>query len=278
MLKLPNFKKIIKPNWSHKAGFGISAEKGGFVKQNIPHQGTIPSDKNLLKKLGIKKKDKVLAIAGYYADWASAIKNLGAIVDYSDISCSLVNYVLKNVKTKFRRYICLGYEHLPKKTKEYDWTFTYEACGGKQGLPIAYLRALLNNKGGILMVFTNPKNPKSTGSKLKTYPNIVNILSKIYKAKKKIRLLKIKSRRKNELILTNNPYLVCQIITNDSARKKAETDIKILEALKSKNSINLKKQSKTLCLAEDEIYNSLKRLNKLTLLLDKKFVKDIKTK
>ncbi len=190
-IKIPNFQSIIKPNWSHKAGYGISAEKGGFVKQKVAHQGTIPSDKNLLKKLGIKRKDKVLAIAGYYGDWASAIKHLGADVDYSDISHSLVNYAKRTFKKKFGRYICSGYEHLPKKTKEYDWTFTYEACGGNQGLPIAYLRSLLNNKGGILMVFKNIKDPKSVGGKLKTYPHIVNTLSKVYDTSKNIKNIRI---------------------------------------------------------------------------------------
>ena len=278
IIKIPDFQKIVKPDWLHKAGFGISIERGGFVKQKIANQSTIPADKKLLKKLGIKKRESVLAIAGYYADWASALKTLGAEVDYSDISRSLVNHVKKNVKIKFRKYICLGYEYLPKKAKEYDWTFTYEACGGKQGLPIAYLRALLNNQGGILMVYTKPKNPKSIGNKLKTYPDIVNTLSRIYKAKKKVRIVKIQARRKEDSIYNNKPYLVCKIITNNSAREQAELDIKLLENIGHKNPISLEREAKKLKVSKEAIRISLTRINRITRLFNEKFVREINIK
>lgn len=274
-IKIPNFSRIIKPNWSHKAGYGISSEKGNFIKQKVKSQGTIPSDKKLLGKLNINKKDKILAIATYYGDWVSAFKNFGAEVDYSDISRSMVNYVIKNVKTKFRKYICLGYEYLPKKSNEYDWTFTYEACGGEQGLPIAYLRSLLNNKGGILVLFINIEKLESMGGKLRTYPNIVKILAKIYSAKNVIKIVKIRARKKNENIYKNYNFLVCWIKTNNSARKEAEKDTKILDSIKDKKVISLGEESRKLNISKKDLLGSLNRISQLTKLVKKEFIKEI---
>lgn len=256
-IKIPNFKKILKPIWKHKVGYGmISGAK--HTKQDILEQGTTPLDKNLLKKLGIKKGDKILAIAGYYASWASELQKAGANVDYSDISKSLVSWVKKNVKTKFRKYIVSNYELIPKKEKEYDWTFTYEACGGKQGLPIAYLRSLLNKKGGILVYFINKDRPDRIGGKAKTYPNIIDTLSKIYNTRGKYVNKKVFSRRKDKY-KGNLEFFIGTILTNASAREKALEDLATLE--KSKGSPE-----------------SLRRLSQLIKLFDSEFIKEIKLK
>ena len=92
--KLPNLKEILKPRWAHEPGKGMSEK---YILHNRPsfQQSTAPEDKLLLKKLGIKKEERVLAIASYYASWASQLAKNGAKVDYSDISQSLVNYAKK---------------------------------------------------------------------------------------------------------------------------------------------------------------------------------------
>ena len=89
-IKIPNLKEILKPRWAHKPGFGM---RGGckLIKREGSEQATTPEDPKLLDKLGIKKKEKVLAIAAYYASWASQIAKAGARVDYNDISKEMVN-------------------------------------------------------------------------------------------------------------------------------------------------------------------------------------------
>lgn len=113
-MKIPNLKKILKPRWAHKPGFGMT-EKYVLHKRESLQQSSAPEDSNLLKKLKIKRGDKVLAIAGYYASWASEIARLGAKVDYSDISRSIVNWTKKKYGKLFRKYICSNYELIPKK-------------------------------------------------------------------------------------------------------------------------------------------------------------------
>ena len=262
-MKIPNLKKILQPLWSHNPGEAVNTS--GWHKQDVWRQGTIPKDKRLLEKLGIKRGEKILAIAGYYGDWAAALKESGAKVDFSDVSKSIVNHVKKNVKIKFGKYICSGYEIVPKKSKEYDWTFTYEACGGGQGLPIAYLRSLLNNKGGILVLYNNKENPDRMGEKLKRYPEIVKNLAKAYDCKFVIVKKNIIADRRNYSVKLQQ-YFIYKILTNTFARKKAERDINFLWRIKNEKAV------------KKEYKDSIKRLNILSKSIDNKFIREIKIK
>ena len=271
-LIIPYLKEILKPKWSHKVGYSFQAEKE--VKLNILEQGTTPKDGDLLQNLGIRKREKILAIAAYYASWASALQKSGAKVDYSDISKSIVNWVKKNIKTKFGKYILSNYELIPKNSKEYDWTFTYEACGGGRGLPIAYLRSLLNSKGGILMMCLSLKHKIANASKLKRYPNIVKTLSRIYDVKYSINKKKILTHKRGEDTKIRE-FLICKILTNNSARKKAEHDLRILDYASGKKFINIKEDSKKLKISKKELGDSLKRLNKISKLSKEEFRKTL---
>ncbi len=224
--KIPDIKEILKPRWAHKPGFGMSE---GYVlhRRKGTEQSTAPEDRSLLKKLGIAKQERVLAIAGYYASWASEIARAGAKVDYSDISRSLVNWVRKKYGRLFGEYICSNYELIPKTTGEYDWTFTYEACGGNSGLPIAYLRSLLNRKGGILVLCLEKDSPKNMGSKLRTYPGMVKKLSEIYSTRSSVRKVRMQGHRlgRETKIL---PFIISTIRTNQRARELALEDLTAL--------------------------------------------------
>ena len=254
-IKIPNLKEILKPRWEHKPGFGMNKE---FVlhKRESFQQSSAPEDPGLLKKLGIKKGEKVLAVAGYYASWASELAKLGAKVDYSDISSSMVRWSKKRYGKLFRKYIHRNYELIPKKTEEYDWTFTFEACGGGSGLPIAYLRSLLNKKGGILVYHMRyGKAREKMGSKPKNYPLIVKTLAKIYSTGYKINGIRIKSHR-FEQPTRMNLHKIHTIMTNDEARKMAQEDLITLKSGKGSK-------------------ESIMRLNKLSNILDEKFNKEI---
>lgn len=256
--KIPNIKEILKPRWEHKPGFGMT-EKFILHERKGFQQSSAPKDSDLLKKLEIKKGDKILAIAGYYASWASKLAKLGAIVDYSDISKSLVDWSKKEYGNLFRKYICSNYELIPNKENEYDWTFTFEACGGGSGLPIAYLRSLLNKKGGILVYHLRYGSAKEKmGSKPRRYPLIVRTLSEIYGGQYKIKGVKIKSHRIGKPIKMLN-HKVHIIKTNDRARKLAMEDLKSLFS----NKFNK---------------DSLERLNKLSNIISEEYLKVKKLK
>ncbi len=243
-MKIPNIPKIAK-----------KAEGRKVENYKFQHNATIPSDKDLLGKLGIKRGDKVLSIATYYGDWAKAIAKAGAIVDYSDVSKSMVSWAKRNLKG-FGKYICSDYIYLPKKEQEYDWTFTFEALGVWQGLPLAYLRSLLNKKGGILVSFPRlDEHGKPVGGKEKVYPQLIKILGKIYGAKYKIKHLYFFASRHGDLVSAK--HVIYAILTNSKARKLARKDIEALFLGKIQA-------------------DSRKRLNKIaTLLIRPEFVKEI---
>lgn len=244
--KIPDIKKILMPTWLHNPGEAVNQE--GWYKQKILMQGTRPKDKKILEKLGIKKKDKVLALAGFYGDWAWGLQKNGAKVDYSDISRKIVAWVKKQKDRKFERYIVSDYINIPKRELKYDWSFTYEACGGGQGLPLAYLKSLLNKKGGILVLCFRPDKPNAMGSKIKRYPLIVKMLEKAYGAKAKIIRKRIKAHRR-EMPEQNYTYIVHKILTNPKARKLAKKDFEFL--IKTKNKKIFPQKEK----------DSIKRLN-----------------
>jgi len=262
-VKIPDLNKILKPIWSHKVGYKVNAS--GWHKMKVFKQATNPIDSKILIKLGIKKKEKVLAIAGYYGNWASELNKRGAKVTYSDISKPMVDYVRKKVKPKFEEYICSNYELIPKKPKEYDWTFTFESCGGAQGLPIAYLRSLINDKGGILVLYWNTKNRKAMGGKPKRYPLIVKTLAKTYGATYKIKDINFRAYSGGTKI-TTFLHKVYFLKTNSSAGRKAQFDLQFLDELKNKRKIKLDNK---------EIKDSLRRLNSVANIIDEKFTKQI---
>ncbi len=270
--------KITKPTLSHNPGFGMNALTGRFRKQRILEQATTPEDKRLLEKLKIKKKDKVLSIATYYASWASKIKQAGARVSYSDISKSMVQYAKTKVKTKFFEYIQSNYEYISKEPSVYDWTFTFEACGGEQGLPVAYLRSLLNNKGGILVYYDRKgKYRIKTGSKHRTYPNIVKTLAKIYCTKYIIKKISFEGYPKGKAP-AKVPHMVFWIFTNKEARNKASLDIRIIDLISNKRTIDLEKESKMLGIDKQGLKDSLKRISQLSNIVKKEFVKFIEVR
>jgi hypothetical protein len=274
-LQLPNMHEILKPEAAHEPGFGINTYSGRFKKQLVLEQGSTPNDNGLLKKLGLKKNEKVLAIAGYYASWASELARMGDKVDYSDISSSMVKWARQRYNHLFGKYICSNYELLPKKEKEYDWTFAFEACGGKRGLALAYLRSLLNKKGGILALLLREDAPEKMGSKLAQYPIIVKTLAELYHCKSDVKIEKINGHRKmHELSVLE--HQISRITTNDSSRALAEQDLRVLNYVQKKRKIDTEKYSHKLGLSTAELTASLKRLSKLTeRCIDEKFRKEI---
>ena len=166
---------------------------------------------------------------------------------------------------------------IPKKSREYDWTFTYEACGGSRGLTIAYLRSLLNNKGGIFVYEFNLEKKQSMIGKRKSYPKILRTLVKVYGVNGSITKKRIKSRRRIKPIKMNT-FFIFKIRTNNSAREKTERDLKVLKYLYDKGTVNLKKDSIKLKMSEKELRDSMVRLSKLKGSIRSIFFKEVKIK
>jgi len=258
--KVPNLKQILKPVALHNPGYGIKTETGRMRKQSIWEQGSTPEDDRLLTKLGIKKGERVLAIAGYYASWASALQEAGARVTYSDISKAFVDYIRK--RQRFEDYICSNYELIPRESGKYDWTFTFEACGGKRGLVLAYLRSLLNTKGGILALLIREDTPEKMGSKLRQYPLIVKTLADIYKARAKVKEVMIRGHRKGRET-GNYLHQISILRTNQKARRLAELDLRVLEQIQDKRKVG------------KDLEDSVKRLARISRIISSDCLKEV---
>lgn len=221
-----------------------------WKKKMYKSQHTIPNDKDLLKKIGLTKEDKILTIAGYYGDWTNAIAKAGCKTTYSELSKNLVDFARKKLsKNKnIQKFVCANYIIIPKKEKEYDWTLTFEPIGGEMGLSIAVLRGLLNKKGIKIIHYPRENKP------LKSYARY-ELIPKVYGGKFNRKSVFIKGINQKFQKLDKS-HIITTIITNNKARKKAKEDITALE--------------KNIFSKETKI-----RLNKISKLINKKYLLNV---
>ncbi len=139
-------------------------------------------------------------------------------------------------------------------------------------MPIAYLRPLLNNKGGVLVIVI--RKGTHAGGKAKNYPGLIKKLSTIYNTAYNTKEIRVNTSEKGKYA-GKLPHRVYKIKTNNSAREKAGLDLRILFFLKDKRAVNLEKASEKLKMTKKELKSSILRLNKITGILGDKFVKDI---
>jgi len=274
---IPNIEKIIaKPEARFFKGYYW--KDGKFHEKIIKTQATLPDDKNLLSKIGLGKNEKILFIAGYYGNWAKSLARAGIIVSYSDVSRNLVNHAKKSLREKnIKEYICSDYTLIPSKSLKYDWTFSFEPIGTKQGLPIAMLRSLLNKKGGKLVVYPRVIEEMDRSKHYKSsrpLTKIVRILFKTYKANYRINK-KIIEGKSQKSVKLKKKHVIITIFTSNLIRKKVEFDLKLLSFLKNKKIIRISDLCNNFNTSEKEIIQSLRRLEKITKVLDRKFIKRI---
>jgi hypothetical protein len=264
IISVPSISKIIaEPEERFYKGY--YHKNGRFYKKNVKTQATLPDDENLLEKLSLKPNEKVLFIAGYYGNWAKALAKYGINVYYSDVSKNLVDWARKSLKERnIKRYFVSDYTLIPSKKMEYDWTFSFEPIGAKQGLPIAMLRSLLNKGGGKLVVYPRLMAQGGINHYKSSRPltDIIKLLSRIYNTKYRIERKLISGKTQNGEMTIKN-HVIITIFSNNLARKNAEFDLKILNIVKNKKYMDLLETSKNINSSEEEIKQSLKRIKSL---------------
>ncbi|MDD5163557.1 MAG: hypothetical protein PHD95_05105 [Candidatus ainarchaeum sp.] len=188
------------------------------------HQALIPANKDLLKKVGIKPKEKVLVFAGCFGDVAQALAQ-ECEVHYTDAGKSMTKFVRTKRPGQIRSFRTRPMQLYPRRKLVYDWSFSFEP------LPLMYsanfkltlIHSLLNRKGAIIV---QQEFAKYFAEKLTTQANQV---AKIYGAKLKISTTQIIEKRDDSQFGTG-----CQVITletNFFARRRAALDLKVLHFL-----------------------------------------------
>lgn len=251
MFVVPDLLKIRKKTPLWKPGF--IPIKNQQEKRPLS-QSTIPNGKLILKKLGLKPKEKILSIASNHGNWAKAIQDSGCIVDYNDYSRFFIDYVKKRMK--FNKFIQGSFTDIPSQIMKYDWSFSYEPVEGRKSLPLAMVRSLLNKKGGIVMYYNRLQSGKA-----KNFPKMVKIVAETYQ---------IDYEAKSEDISAvyfdgkkaKNKFKIFILKTNALARKKAKKDLYVLECLAKKKTLK-------------NVDESLARLNKLSVLFREAFLKNV---
>lgn len=250
---LPSKRKIFRRTEPWKAEQYI-------YRKPYPLQEVVPKDRELLKKIGIKKDSKVLFFAGGAGDWAKALSEKGCQVTYTDVSPSMVQIAKKKFGNKgikrFRKRDALLH---PRRKKVYDWSVSFEPVPlWRKSLPITLVRSLLNNKGA--KIISTPGYG---------FYKIMKSISRIYKVD-----LESKTRRriwtKKALSGLRNPQIeVFTLRTNEQARKKTELDLKVLNAVDKTKKINPVSVGKKLNVRKKTVIKSLERLSRIAKLIEK---------
>lgn len=226
MYQIPNYNKILKSleKWRIDAYRFTENGKRVWRKKNERTQWTIPKDPKLLNKIGIKKTDKILFIAGYYGTWANALAKLGAKVTYTEGSEELVAFAENKYKENqnFVEFICRDFATIPQEPQQYDWTVSFEPVSDDIALPIAVLRSLLNKKGIIIIHYPRKLVPQD---KFLNYKKI----AKVYNCEFLRKEVFIDGFSNHYLPLSRH-HLITSLITNEIARSQAKIDIRALES------------------------------------------------
>jgi hypothetical protein len=223
---VPDIRKILRDAeaWRVSAVKTSVGSRRVWKKKINKSQHTISNDRDLLRKLGIDKGDRVLFIAGYYGDWANSIAKAGAKTTYSELSKNLVDYARRKFggNKNIEKFISANYVDVPKKEGEFDWTVTFESIGINTGLPLAAVRSLRNRKGFKIIHYPRIKKP------LEKYSNYREI-SRAYGARFERRSVFIKGTDQN-LHPLRRSHLVTTITTNDRARRMSKEDLSSLRS------------------------------------------------
>jgi len=220
-------------------------------------QEFVPREKGIAKKIGLKRREKVLFFAGCFGDWASAIADT-CEVKYTDISTSMMNSA-KN-KGKIKSFRIDNAILAPRRKKVYDWSVSFEPypVAMTRGINMTLVRSLLNNKG-LVMVFS-PK--KIRGSPLrKFFKDRAKRIAELYGAKFEEENLIIHGEGK-EGIENRQSYLL-RIRTNSQAREKAHLDVRVLMFLEKRGTLTTSKLAQLTKTSTIKVEESLKRINAL---------------
>ena len=171
---MPVFGRLAAASIPWRPGYAPREDGPGEHRRHL-QQSKIPTDTNLLRKLGLRMNDHVLSVASNHGDWAMAIKNSGCRVTYSDCSEQFVSFV--KCQADFDDYIVANYIDVPTESDVYDWTYSFEPVGAYRGLAIAILRSLLNRRGCVMMHYAEGHPGKAV-----KFPDLFRTISIIYGA------------------------------------------------------------------------------------------------
>ena len=179
------------------------------------------------ERLGINEKDKIFVFAGFAGDWADNLGQTCKNVTYSDIDPQQVRAVRAS-KRNIRHFLTVDATELPRAAGQYDWSFSFEPMplAIHHTLKMALLRSLLNNKGAIIAYRANPVIAFATMKKV----------ARVYGASAERDLLEVAATDVNSYYV-NSKIKVLKLLTNPQARRKAEIDLMVMNALQLKTEL-----------------------------------------
>jgi hypothetical protein len=219
-------------------------------------QSTQPADPQLIQKLGLKKREKILFFARSYGEWAKSIAKQTELT-YTDATKEMIEHVKKS-KGKIKNFKQILSEIIPQRPMIYDWSISYEPIPliTTNTLKISLTRSLLNRKGAkiIFSSIFKPSGKEALNQAIK--------ISEIYGTKTEKKIIEIQTHLNGRKI--PHTITIITLNTNPNARKKAFLDLRVLNTIDKEPTIKIDQLSKKFKVKSIEIINSMIRIEKLT--------------
>ena len=261
---LERFLKDAKP-W----GLVERHPQGAWGGKAYDRQRTDPDPKSLAAKVGLKRGDEVLVVAGHRATWALALAKAGVKVTYSDVSQELTRHVKKTVLHRnIVDYVCTSYALHPAFPNQYDWTFTFEAVGPK---PFVLLLSLLNRCGGKYVIWDKGDHARR---KLTDLSATVSLCKRLYKVAGTIDVAEIPC---TDRLGRSKPrrHDVITVRTTDKARQRMHLDIRVFQFRFRRKKVASDQVCALMGCSRQELWRSLSRLSSWCDLFKDKYARTI---
>ncbi len=230
-------------------------------------QSFTPLDKDILLKLGMSPNEDVLCVAAAHGDWANALAAAGANVTLSDASKDMVEFAKKRYHGAFKKTMTLNALFAPARPGKYDWSFHFEPHPFREtALPLSLARSLTNRKGGVL-VHGKPFN----------FSRGYNGVAKIYGIRPKVANLDISGKSNMQWEEPGEAKMRGIFLkTNPRVKRMADIDVRVIRHLNagagSLGELRARLSAGGMKTQNKELVRSLKRVSKLSGLVQKKYV------
>jgi hypothetical protein len=209
--------------------FSLGDKRGYGWPAQDKHQGVIPDDPQLGKKIGFSPKERILVFAGSYGDWASSLSRF-AEVHYTDVSPSMTNYARLKFPSNVRSFRARPAELQPRKKGRFDWSFSFEPFPimDRGTISLVLLRSLLNNKGAKI-VFGGIHSRYG----IEDLSRDLMKLRRNYRIRTEKRSFWIAAKDSGGRSGFSSFISILTVFTNPHAQRKAQLDLKVLQLLNS---------------------------------------------
>jgi len=252
--------RVNRRKWFSESRAKIKVSKGwGVASYPRNAQEFVPRDPKLMQKIGLKKGERIIFFAGCYGDWAAALSK-SCEVKYTDVSDEMLRAAKAKNPNAAKSFRVAAAETVPQRMKVFDWSFSFEPypLSMHRGINLSLMRSLLNRKG-LLMVFSPMVDARNEIRAF--FERRTRKIAELYGAGFEKKSVVVHGEGKKGF--ENRKSYVFVMRTNNVAREKVRTDLKVLKLLEREETLTRKELSERVGVSLKDINESIRRIGSI---------------